>query len=102
MSGEKRENGDLFNRAVKATAAYAEVLGEIRDLRNDLMGDDLSPGPIIRLLQASERLERNPMIQVGNALTNAGAAVVAVVVFLSGVATVLGGVLAVKALGLWP
>jgi len=79
------QNGERFNRQIKATAAYAEMIGEIKSLRRDLFGTELDPGPITRIATDINDLKANPMTRLGFFLRGAGRSTAAAVMFLGGV-----------------
>jgi len=89
-------NGDRTNRQVKATAAYADLSRDIKELRRDLLDEDLvTPGAIIRLLRDIQELKRNPMVRLGFAMNGMGGFILAGAALVSGIVGFVGGLLQV-------
>lgn len=87
-------NGDRANRQVKATEAYANLSRDIQELRKDLLSDDeVTPGALVRVLGDLREIKANPMVRLGFAMRTTGGVMVAAVVFVSSVATAVGGAL---------
>jgi hypothetical protein len=97
------QNGDRLNRQIKASEAYANLSGELREIRRDLFGDDAAhvEGVLTKILASVERLERNPMIRFGAAVRSMGAAAIAFAGFVALAAGAAAAILALaKALGI--
>ena len=94
------DNGDRFNRAMRASAAYAELQNELKR-QNALLFKDPTTGKngyLPRIEEGIAGLYKNPLVRLGFWMDTRFKALVGAVGALAAIATLVSGV---HAVGVW-